>query len=759
MLLPLSLLWLVSVSSPVLAANAGSFEDGGDTLISAMMMFLGNEEKVYVLDKAEGNPAQIEGHPAWGSVWDIKTKKADVMDVRTNVFCASGMHLPNGSFVTFGGNSAVGRGGKPGSDIFWDSEYRDFDGSKAIRILNPCKSSDNFASAQCKWFDDPALLSMNKRRWYSTAEPLADGTIVLIGGFVGGGYINRNTPNTTPVPEAAENTFEFFPDNGRGVKDMAFLFKTGGLNSFAHTFLLNSGKMLVQANVSTIIWDYDTNTETPLPDMPNGVVRVYPASGAVAMLPLTPANNYNPTILFCGGSDMPESAWGNYSFPAINTWNYPASHDCHRLTPEPADGSAPAYEVDDDMLEGRTMSQFIILPDGKLLVINGGLNGTAGYSEATGETFSYSDMPFGMSLASGPVGRPALYDPNAPKGKRWSNAGLDTSPIARMYHSSAILLPDGSVLVAGSNPNVDVNTTTIFPTEYRAEVFYPPYFAAKARPSPTGVPKTISYGGDSFDITVPGSSYAGSGNDAAKNTAVVLLRGGFTTHAMNMGQRYLQLNNTYTVKSDGSIVLHVAQAPNPFVFQPGPSLLYVTVNGIPSIGSMVIVGNGVMGPQPTAPASTLPDSTLHDSAKGTADGASLTPDGTPNDDKDSAKASSTGLIIGSVVGAVVLVGLLGALALCLMRRRASQPAAQTTSYAMTPGGQGAFRGAAYPGMRGSEASAFAPLHRSNDSEVWNGSTANLTGPYRDDVGDARGSTAYDPYATTTATMARASKLT
>jgi len=32
-------------------------------------MFLGNEEKVYILDKTEGNAVQIDGHPAWGAVW------------------------------------------------------------------------------------------------------------------------------------------------------------------------------------------------------------------------------------------------------------------------------------------------------------------------------------------------------------------------------------------------------------------------------------------------------------------------------------------------------------------------------------------------------------------------------------------------------------------------------------------------------------------------------------------------------------------
>lgn len=63
-------LWLASISlSPVLAQTAGAFADGGDTLVSAMMVLLGNDETVYILDKVEGNPAQINGHPAFGAAW------------------------------------------------------------------------------------------------------------------------------------------------------------------------------------------------------------------------------------------------------------------------------------------------------------------------------------------------------------------------------------------------------------------------------------------------------------------------------------------------------------------------------------------------------------------------------------------------------------------------------------------------------------------------------------------------------------------
>ncbi|KAG0696896.1 putative copper radical oxidase [Suillus ampliporus] len=637
------------------AQQAGSIVQVGNTQVSAMMMFLGNEEKVYILDKTENNAAQINGHPAWGSVWDVNTHTAQPMAVLTNTFCASGMHLPNGSYASFGGNSAIGPLGAVGSvgSGQYDTTYEDYDGRKSIRILNPCTSADDMTSTQCEWFDNPAVLSMQKQRWYSAAEALGDGTVVLIGGFVAGGYINRNTPNTDPEYEggAAEPTYEFYPSRGAATV-MNFMITTSGLNSYAHTYLMPSGNMLIQANISTILWNPDTNVETPLPNMPGGVARVYPASGAVAMLPLTPANNYTPTVLFCGGTDMPDEYWGNYSYPNYNTWTYPTSKDCQRITPEPTDGSSPVYVQDDDMLEGRTMGQFIILPDGTFLIVNGGLNGTAGYAQATGQTPLFSDMPFDESLASGPVGTPAIYNPNLPSGSRWSNAGLGSTNIARLYHSSALLMPDATVMIAGSNPNIDTNLTAYFPTTYTAEIFYPPYFSASVRPTFSGAPQTLSYGGSYFDLTVPSTAYSGSANAAAANTTVVLSRGGFTTHAMNMGQRHLQLNSTYTVNSNGSITLHVAQVPpNPNLLTPGPALMFVVIDGIPSNGTMVIVGSGQVETQSTQLASVLPASSQNASAQGSGSSGTTT---------NSASGSThTGAIIGAVIGAIAVIGILG----------------------------------------------------------------------------------------------------
>lgn len=122
----------------------------------------------------------------------------------------------------------------------------------------------------------------------------------------------------------------------------------------------------MQAGYKTIKYDINTRTETPLPDMPYAV-RVYPASAATVMLPLTPANNYTPTLLFCGGSAAPfeKSSDGGSAF---NVTAVQADDTCVRISPQ---DKSPAYSDDDDLPEPRSMGNFIFLPDGKLWLGNG----------------------------------------------------------------------------------------------------------------------------------------------------------------------------------------------------------------------------------------------------------------------------------------------------------------------------------------------------------------------------------------------------
>lgn len=86
----------------------------------------------------------------------------------------------------------------------------------------------------------------------------------------------------------------------------------------------------------------------------------------------------------------------------------------------------------------------------------------------------------------------------------------------------------------------------------------------------------------------------------------------FTTFdVQNMGQRYLELEHSYTGYDNNTATLHVRQLPrNPAIFAPGPAFIFVVVNGIPSVGLQVMVGSGKLGKQEILPDASLPDSTI-----------------------------------------------------------------------------------------------------------------------------------------------------
>lgn len=190
-----------------------------------------------------------------GAVWDIASRTAVPIEVTSNPFCASGAHMPNGSFIAFGGNSAIG----PTNNGTYDSVYNDYAGQTAVRVMNPvgCEGNDATSNPNCAWYDDPAVTHLEAMRWYSTAEPMGDGTVAVIGGFTNGGYINRNWPDDSdPVWQggASQPTYEFWPPRGGTPPVMQFLVDAGGLNSYPLTYLMASGKMVLQANVSTSMY-------------------------------------------------------------------------------------------------------------------------------------------------------------------------------------------------------------------------------------------------------------------------------------------------------------------------------------------------------------------------------------------------------------------------------------------------------------------------------------------------------------------------
>ncbi|KAJ1310491.1 hypothetical protein OPQ81_007224 [Rhizoctonia solani] len=579
---------LPAPGQPTKTGTPGTFEIVGNSGVSAQQLFLGNNNRVYIVDKTENNPPKVgnPAHPAWASEYDVDANTFRAMDVITNSFCAGGAVLGNGTWLNVGGNQAVTWGGLTASSQNGDvGPYYTGDGGKAIRLLDPCEDKT------CNWVET----TMSTRRWYPTLETLEDGSMIIIGGNQWGGFVNSAGQNNP--------TYEFFPSKGDPV-GLNILTTTLPANLFPLTWLLPSGNLFIQTNWGTEVFNYKTNTEYNLDDIPHAV-RTYPASGASIMLPLTPANNWTATVLFCGGSDLQPDQWvENWAIAA-----YPADATCVKMTPD----VEAKWSDDDSLPEGRSMGNMIALPNGQIFMVNGANQGVAGYGNVS--------WSIGQSYADQPVYKPIIYDPNAKAGSRWSRAGLGQSTVARMYHSSATILPDGSVFVTGSNPNADYNvgSNVKYPTEYRVERFYPSYYSER-RPEPSGLLSQLGYGGNYFNVTLSKDDLFGNVSMIA-TAKVVLIRPGFSTHAMNMGQRYVELETSYTGNEDGSGVLHVSQVPpNPAILAPGPVMIFVTVNGVPSVGQHIMVGSGQLGKQTVSAVQPLPSSSIAQSQSSSNEG-------------------------------------------------------------------------------------------------------------------------------------------
>lgn len=184
------------------------------------------------------------------------------------------------------------------------------------------------------------------------------------------------------------------------------------------------------ANNQSQIYDIEKNTETPLPDIPNGVRVSNPFDGTATLLPLS-APDFIPEVLVCGGSNSTETT---------NSTNLssqdPASTQCSRMTLT-EEGIKKGWEVE-HLLEPRIMVEFVLMPNGQVLIINGAMTGYPAIN-------SVSDPIGNTSNADHPAFTPSLYTPTAPLGQRISNKGLPTTDIARLYHSTTSLTPQGYV--------------------------------------------------------------------------------------------------------------------------------------------------------------------------------------------------------------------------------------------------------------------------------------------------------------------------
>jgi hypothetical protein len=163
-----------------------------------------------------------------------------------------------------------------------------------------------------------------------------------------------------------------------------------------------------------------------------------------------------------------------------------------------------------------------------------------------------------VSKYSSPVTTPELYDPVA---NTWTEMAVEPNP--RTYHSTALLLPDGTVIAAGSD---DPNNVTAG-NDY--EIFSPPYLFKGARPTITSAPTSITYK-QQFTVTTP---------DAASITRVALIRPSATTHDNDFDQRFVDM--TFT-QGTGQLTVTAPLSSN-YAPQGWYMLMILNSSGVPSV--------------------------------------------------------------------------------------------------------------------------------------------------------------------------------
>ena len=221
--------------------------------------------------------------------------------------------------------------------------------------------------------------------------------------------------------------------------------------------------------------------------------------------------------------------------------------------------ATPTWHQTSPMLYPRTYHTLTMLANGQVLAVGGA---------------STSDQ----NVITTGVLPTEIWDPTS---QTWSAA----APIAasRNYHSTAVLMPDGRVLIAGGgHPNGlgDAGQDS-------AQIYSPSYLFNGVRPTITSAPSSTTYG-STISVSTP---------DAASITAVNLVSLGTDTHQMDMNQHFVPLSFTA-----GSGSINVTMPSSSSVAPPGHYMLFILNNqGTPSVASIIGLNQSTTPVVPSAP--------------------------------------------------------------------------------------------------------------------------------------------------------------
>jgi Glyoxal oxidase N-terminus/Galactose oxidase-like, Early set domain len=475
------------------------------------------------------------------AVWDPASSQVQELPMSRNVFCSGHAFLGDGRLLVAGGlTSAITVNGWVGSRFGFgrgsDHDVHVFDGSSWTRVLP----------------DMPAA------RWYPTCATLPDGRVLIIGGHAADAY---NAPNAEyEIFDGASNSLV---QNG---PFLTLLPSPDQFDLYPFVHVLPGSSLFVHSYSTTWLVALNSSNEptapgggTPLYTGVSPNTRTYNGQGACVMLPLDPATPTKAKVLVIGGAGGPDGGF-NPGTPATRTaeiFEFDSTLPLSSQSPWRFTHDVSGQQT--LMTTNRLMADSVLLPDGTVAIIGGAGGGQA-------------------DDGGPPVAWIESFDPA-------TETFSHRSPILvpRLYHSTALLLRDGSVMIAGSTGQrwshwIHGGSQN----ELRIEIYRPPYMFRGPRP-------TCQLTTSSLKFTQPLQIQVSTG--AASIRRVLLIRNGSTTHTNNMDQRAVGLQITGAIGTKLSVML----PPDASIAPPGPYILFVVDQALnqaplPSYGVSVMLG-------------------------------------------------------------------------------------------------------------------------------------------------------------------------
>jgi hypothetical protein len=354
--------------------------------------------------------------------------------------------------------------------------------------------------------------SMNKGRWYPTVLTLANGQVFALTGLDLDGRLDRN-----PEIYSAFTGWSIFSQ------------RTSSFALYAHLILLSSGKIFYTGaqlggnnGVSPRILTLPSNFNEAIAEQAVSGLEASEYGNQAASILLPPAQDQK--VMIIGGGQSGTGLTTN----RVNIIDFNAS--------------TPTYKAASSLKNPRMHHSAVILPDRTVFVCNG----------------SKGEEDIGKSTLPAEIYNPAT--------NTWT--AVETPIVnGRVYHSVAVLLPDGRVVVAGGNPQRGVY-------ENRIEIYSPAYIS-QTRPKISSAPTLAKY---NTKITI-------QTNVPATNIKWVhIIRPMAPTHGLDTEQRLIDLPITY--KSGNSVTVQITNNRN--LVMPGYYMLFVVNNNnIPSVASWI----------------------------------------------------------------------------------------------------------------------------------------------------------------------------